>query len=1087
MKTSLRTIFTAVLVFLCAVYCTPNDLNDIKKRVDDIEGRVATLEEQVKTMNEQTIPGLRSLVTAITTDNVWVTAVVQKENGCEIKFSDGNSVVVNDGKDGEDGKDGNDAPVVNIALVDGNYVWTINGEVVLGEDGKPLRVVGTDGTNGTNGTNGITPQFGIQDGHWIVSYDNGETWQTLGLTSNTDYTAYLAPDEETDDYIVLYVGSTRVEIPKEKTFTLSVTVGENNGVTKGQTVAFPYTITGVAAADVIDVDVIGASEGWDAVVVATDNASGSINVTNNSDGNGKVTVYAANHKGKSDIRTLKFEGGQLAAVIETQAISSNGGDMALEVTTNLDYSIEIPAAAQSWISCTEVKSVHTDKYTITVAANETAAFRSATVKVVDAAGESIKDIEVFQYQDASQITDLSSVKFVKDGDTVTVYKVSVVAASAAQAIVTDSLNFIYINAAGVTEGVYNVTGCKKTNAAGGAYLDNATVTAVDGAEAAKVDNHVNYVYYGFGANGFTNFFTVNNGTVSKEGDTYYVTGYADPQRFVIENANPALNLDSFVGKFVAIKGWVTYVDEGANGDKEDILLIPTSVREIVYTEETGWDLYYGGETSGTNGYPELIGNNVANPSEDDYYQFTVYRAAAVEQAGSLDAFVQGVAYEGSDELLYDLTYYTFYGYDYDFIFNDSAHNETATASFRQFEYGAYYIVAYGIDADGALTGKYAVKSFEKKSPYADVPYSTYIGTWDTGFGAITVSEKENGKTYNVTGMTGQDTLKVEAVFEDGQFALYEQFISSDGENDTYLCGLLNGQHIGLGWNTYTANNIFKVALLNGVATVTNGPFNSSYSMTASIFVTYADRIGDIEYDTLVGYTNPQSNPNQWVPYVPSTTEYSDFIGKFNVGEQVWTISEKVAGESYNIDGIPSPLAEDKTIVATYENQQLVIWDQAFFNDSYFDEKAGVTIDSLTFSGYIDFNGDIMPVFPRNSAEPQAFMSVSKKNGVYTVRASSFYGFDYVAYGYQGRVAVAPDYYMPSNLAAIPETITKVEEGGASKASVNSTAKSIVKNSARKQTLISIEVKKVAAAKPASKNNNRGSKTSSRFTRLAAAK
>ena len=89
MKTSLRTIFTAVLVILCAVYCTPNDLNDIKKRVDDIEGRVATLEEQVKTMNEQTIPGLRSLVTAITTDNVWVTAVVQQESGYEIKFSDG--------------------------------------------------------------------------------------------------------------------------------------------------------------------------------------------------------------------------------------------------------------------------------------------------------------------------------------------------------------------------------------------------------------------------------------------------------------------------------------------------------------------------------------------------------------------------------------------------------------------------------------------------------------------------------------------------------------------------------------------------------------------------------------------------------------------------------------------------------------------------------------------------------------------------------------------------------------------------------------------------------------------------------------
>lgn len=1084
MKTSLRTIFTAVLVFLCAVYCTPNDLNDIKKRVDDIEGRVATLEEQVKTMNEQTIPGLRSLVTAITTDNVWVTAVVQKENGCEIKFSDGNSVVVNDGKDGEDGKDGNDAPVVNIALVDGNYVWTINGEVVLGEDGKPLRVVGTDGTNGTNGTNGITPQFGIQDGHWIVSYDNGETWQTLGLTSNTDYTAYLAPDEETDDYIVLYVGSTRVEIPKEKTFTLSVTVGENNGVTKGQTVAFPYTITGVAAADVIDVDVIGASEGWDAVVVATDNASGSINVTNNSDGNGKVTVYAANHKGKSDIRTLKFEGGQLAAVIETQAISSNGGDMALEVTTNVDYSIEIPAAAQSWISCTEVKSVHTDKYTITVAANETAAFRSATVKVVDATGASIKDIEVFQYQDASQITDLSSVKFVKDGDTVTVYKVSVVAASAAQAIVTDSLNFIYINAAGVTEGVYNVTGCKKTNAAGGAYLDNATVTAVDGAEAAKVDNHVNYVYYGFGASGFTNFFTVNNGTVSKEGDTYYVTGYADPQRFVIENANPALNLDSFVDKFVAIKGWVTYVDEGANGDKEDILLIPTSVREIVYTEETGWDLYYGGETSGESGYPELIGNNVANPSEDDYYQFAVYKAAAVEQAGSLDAFVQGVAYDGSDELLYNLTYYTFYGYDFDFIFSVFAHNDSATDSFSKFEYGTYYIVAFGLDADGALTGKYAVKSFEKKSPYADVPYSTYIGTWDTGFGAITVSEKENGKTYNVTGMTGQDTLKVEAVFEEGQFALYEQFLCGDGVTDTFLSGVYGGGTIAGGYMVQALSNIYKVGIADGVATVTAGKAGSK-TLEGSVFVTLTDKRGELDYWKKVSTSAIEKIPSIWVPYSPSQTEYSDFIGKFNVGNQVWTISEKVAGESYNIDGIPAPFAEPRTLVASYVDQTFVIKEQAFLDESVVDEEYG-QIDSLVFGAQLLYNSNYYWGFPFNSDDEAVIMTVSCRNGAYLVNPGSLSGYPFVRFGYHGKIVGGEYKGQTLNYArtAIPETITKVNEGGASKTSVKPAVKSGIE---KKQSFVKTTEIKTAAAKPASKNNNRGSKTSSRFTRLAAAK
>ena len=435
-------------------------------------------------------------------------------------------------------------------------------------------------------------------------------------------------------------------------------------------------------------------------------------------------------------------------------------------------------------------------------------------------------------------------------------------------------------------------------------------------------------------------------------------------------------------------------------------------------------------------------------------------------------------------MLYYLTYYTFYGYDYDFIFNDSAHDETATASFRQFEYGTYYIVAFGIDADGALSGKYAVKSFEKKSPYADVTYDTYLGTWDTGNGVITVSEKENGKTYSVTGMAGQDTLKVEAVFEEGQFALYEQFISSDGENDTYLCGLLNGQYIGLGWNTDTVNNIYKVGLLNGVATVTNGPFNSSYSMTASRFVTYADRIGDIEYDTLVGYTNPQSNPTQWVPYAPSTTEYSAFIGKFQVGDQVWTISEKVNGESYYVDGIPSPFEEGKTLVGLFtEDKKFALKEQAVEGTA---SSSYGSVTDLWFGAQFSASGKNYWNYPANADEPGVILTFSEKNGEYTIKGESWKGNTSYPfkYGYHGTLGEDAGDYAGYTLNyvtyAVPSTISKVEEGGSSKASVSS-AKNVGKN-----LKANVKVSSPKISKTATKSSARGANASKASAKIAIA-
>ena len=541
MRKSFKWFFAAALCALVAIGCAKQgDLDKIVERVDGIENRVGALENAVKQLNEEDVPGLKTLVSALQRQ-ITVASVVEDEDGYVINFSDGTVAVIRngkngkdgtdgvdgvDGKDGTDGKDGKDAttPTVGIKLVNGVYYWTVNGELLLDDTGYPIPVTGTDGTDGPDGKDGkdgkdgITPLFGILD----------------GLTSDTDYSAYIDPDKETDDYIVLVVGATEVQIPKEKAFTLTFTTIKNNGVEAGKTAEFPYAISGVNASDETDVDVIGIMGDWTAEVVPADNATGVLNVTATETASAKITVYAANHKGKTDIRTLVFEAGVLEAVIETKDIEWEGGELDLAVKTNLSYEISVPASAKDWITVTPATKVRTDNYTIAVAKNETGVYRTATVKVLNSLGRSVKDIEILQYANPEAATDLESVLDLPDGKSVVVNEMTVVAASKTSTVITDGEAFAYVaNYSGTPGKVVSMTGTKKTDDLGVAYIEPATIAEVE-AEPAKVDTKENYLYYGVGANGYDFYYTAANGVLAFADGVYTIAGYEAPQQFVLE-------------------------------------------------------------------------------------------------------------------------------------------------------------------------------------------------------------------------------------------------------------------------------------------------------------------------------------------------------------------------------------------------------------------------------------------------------------------------------------------------------------------------------------------------------------------------
>lgn len=940
-------LFAVSLAALAAIGCAKqSELEKISDRVDGIENRVSAVEATLKQLNEVDVPSLRSLVTAIQ-NNITVKSVVETEDGFTITFSDGTIAQLkngkdgkngrdgvdgvdgkdgNDGKDGVDGKDGNNGtdghtPVIGITLVNGVYVWTVDGAILKDNAGNPIPVTGNDGKDGYEGKDGITPQFGILDGHWVVSYDNGETWKTLGLTSDTDYSAYIDPDKETDDYIVLVVGATEVQIPKEKAFTLTFTTIENNGVDAGKTAAFPYVISGVNASDETDVDVIGIIGDWTAEVVPADNASGVLNVTATETETAKITVYAANHKGKTDIRTLKFEAGVLEAIIETHDIEWEGGELDLAVKTNQAYHIFVPAAAEEWISVVPATRVRVDNYTIAVAKNETGSYRTATLEVLDVNGNSVKDIEVLQYANPSAATDLASIVALPDGKTVVANQLTVVAASKVSAIVTDGENFSYVTNCTAAPGtVIDVTGTKKTDDMELGFIEATDVKVNAEAEPVEVDPKENYLYYGVGANGYEYFYTSNNGFVSVKDGVYYVTGLEEPQQFVIED--PTQDLSALDGKLVALSGWVKAVDY-EYGVKEDILTVLTDIREVVLTPEAGWNPYYGGPNSGESGYPEVIGNEVSNPQEDVFYALNVVSAADVEEYGSLDNLLISGILETSDNVLYYAWLYSYYyGLDFDTAFGYLAYNDSETESYREFPYGTYYIIAAGVDTEGRLTGKYAISAFEKEDPSIKMAYEDYLGTWMVNGSEWTISQREAGVSYNIDGMPGSSamasrggntTVIGQYDAEKGQLYVMEQLMASYDDPSQYNYGPLKDYLSGRfaygssSYNNYPENGdpapiFFFVGYKDGTYALEAG--ECDYATFSSFRFHWVIQTG--EYAGMGNTYGETTIPIKGVTKVNKVAgKYEDFLGTWKVGEDedVWTIAEKKAGETYTVTGI----------------------------------------------------------------------------------------------------------------------------------------------------------------------------------------
>ena len=381
------------------------DDSALRNDLNDLENRVAKLEELCKQMNTN-ISSLQKIVEALQ-DNLSISKVEQISDGYIIHFSDGSTATIKNGKNSED------APIIGVKKdTDGIYYWTLDGEWLTDEKGNKVKAQGTDGKDGvdgedgTNGKDGITPQLKIENGRWMLSMDNGKTWTDIGQATGADGTdgedgvdgkdgtngIFKSVTEDNDNVYFTLEDDSVITIPKSDNskFAIAFDTTDIAILNGGESKTISYTITDATKNTVVKAI---AQDGWKVKVDATSTDKGTITITApNPIVESEILVFANDGSYRTVMVSLNCMQGQINIADNSINATSAGGTQEIKLTTNLDYTIEIPEDAQSWLSLApETRALREDTIVFEVTANE-GMQRYTTVALKDEQGKILQTI-----------------------------------------------------------------------------------------------------------------------------------------------------------------------------------------------------------------------------------------------------------------------------------------------------------------------------------------------------------------------------------------------------------------------------------------------------------------------------------------------------------------------------------------------------------------------------------------------------------------------------------------------------------------------------------------------------------------------
>ena len=402
MKKLLSLVFCGLLLFGCS---DKYDDSALRNDLNDLENRVTKLEELCKQMNTN-ISSLQKIVEALQ-DNLSISKVEQISDGYIIHFSDGSTATIKNGKNSED------APIIGVKKdTDGIYYWTLDGEWLTDEKGNKVKAQGTDGKDGvdgedgTNGKDGITPQLKIENGRWMLSMDNGKTWTDIGQATGADGTdgedgvdgkdgtngIFKSVREDDDNVYFTLEDDSIITIPKSDNseFAIAFDTTDIAILNGGESKTISYTITSATKNTVVKAI---AQDGWKVKVNATSTDKGTITITApNPIVESEILVFANDGSYRTVMVSLNCMQGQINIADNSIDATPAGGTQEIKLTTNLDYTVEIPDNAKSWLSLApETRAMREDTIVFEVTANE-GIQRYATVALKDEQGNILQTI-----------------------------------------------------------------------------------------------------------------------------------------------------------------------------------------------------------------------------------------------------------------------------------------------------------------------------------------------------------------------------------------------------------------------------------------------------------------------------------------------------------------------------------------------------------------------------------------------------------------------------------------------------------------------------------------------------------------------
>lgn len=174
----MKKVISIICITLLVALYSCDERDDLRSDIDNLKERVANLEASIEQMNsdisnyQQMVEG-KILVVGYSKD---------EQDNYTIELSNGETITIYSGK-----VDMNDMPLFSVNA-SGHWAYTINEmttELLVND--KPVSAIPEAGTAG------VTPKLKVDaNGFWLVSIDNGSTWNKLGNNQIADGTQAVA-------------------------------------------------------------------------------------------------------------------------------------------------------------------------------------------------------------------------------------------------------------------------------------------------------------------------------------------------------------------------------------------------------------------------------------------------------------------------------------------------------------------------------------------------------------------------------------------------------------------------------------------------------------------------------------------------------------------------------------------------------------------------------------------------------------------------------------------------------------------------------------------------------------------------------